>query len=151
MFGDMNKLYLTLLILLLVGCGSRKSEVERLKLEIKQQREMVLSIQNNIQSNVRLHKVATKTTAEPINENKISTFNGTSFQNARITIEETESDSTANVNDQSKTDVKMKEESETNVKDVNRDVESKKNNPYLWIAVTLLGAFLIWRLLKTKP
>ena len=113
------------LILLLVGCGSRKAEIEKLKLEIKEQREMVLSIQNNIQSNVHLTKSANKTTIEPVDKDKISTYNGTSFQNAKITQEETKTDSTAYLKDNSKIDLKVDEEKETSVKS-----ESKKPNPY---------------------
>lgn len=145
------KYLLYISLFLLVGCGSRKAEVEKLRLEIKQQRELVLSIQNNVQSNVRLHKVATKTTAEPINENEISAFNGTSFQNARITIDEVETDSTAYLNDQSETEIDLKEESEIDLNDKDKKTDAEKPNPYLWLVVLLVSIFLIWMVFKYKP
>lgn len=140
----MKTLITTSLILLLVGCGSRKAEVENLKAEIKAQREKMLSIQNNIQSNVHLTKVANKTTIEPIDKDKISTFDGTSFQNARITKEETKTDSTAYLNDNSKVDLKVDEEKETSVKTKDKKSESKKPNPYLWMGLFLVVGLVIW-------
>lgn len=146
----MKTLITTSLILLLVGCGSRKAEVEKLRLEIKEQREMVLSIQNNIQSNVRVTKVASRTVVEPVDESEISTFNGTSFQNARITIEETETDSTANVNDQSETNLSLNEESEVDIKEKDKKSESKKGNPWIWFGIVVVSIFLIWMFFNKK-
>jgi hypothetical protein len=145
------KVLITSVCILLLSCGSRKAEIDRLKVQVKQQRDLVLKIQNNIQSNVNVHKVATKTIAEPIDSSKPSTFNGTSFQNARITTEETETDSTAYLNDQSEKEVDLSESSKVNVSDKQKKSESKKGNPWLWLAITIVAVFLIWRLLKTKP
>lgn len=133
-----------LLILFLASCGSRKAEVEKLKMEIKQQRELVLNLQNDIQSNIRIIKVSNKQTIEPINQGKISTFNGTSFQNARITIEETKSDSTANVNDQSRKEIEVKEDSESKITEKTKNTESKKPNPWLWLSIVLVIVLVLW-------
>lgn len=146
----MKKLTLILFIFLL-GCGSRKAEIDRLKVQVKQQRDLVLKIQNNIQSNVNVHKVATKTIVEPIDSSKPSTFNGTSFQNARITTEETKTDSTAYLNDQSEKEVDLSENSKVNVNDKQKKSESKKGNPWLWLAITIFAVFIIWMLFKYKP
>lgn len=137
--------------ILLLSCGSRKAEIDRLKVQVKEQRDLVLKIQNNIQSNVRLHKIATKTTAEPIDSSKPSTFNGTSFQNARITIDEVETDSTATLNDQSETEIDLKEESETEIKTKDKKTDAEKPNPYLWLVILLVSIFIIWMLFKYKP
>lgn len=147
----MKPLLTTFLILLFIGCGSRKAEVEKLNIEIKKKNEVISNLKNDIQSNTRIHKVAKKTIAEPIDESKPSTFNGTSFQNARITIEETESDSTATLNAQSETNISAKEESEVDSRQVQRDVESKKGNPWLWLTIFGVSVFLIWMVFKYKP
>lgn len=139
-----------LLILLFASCGSRKAEVEKLKMEIRQQRELVLNLQNDIQSNIRIIKVANKHTIEPINQSEISTFNGTSFQNARITIEKTKSDSIANVNDQSTKEIKLKENNESKLTEKTKETESKKPNPYLWLGVVIVCIFLIWMFLNKR-
>lgn len=147
----MKSLITILLILLLASCGSRKAEVEKLKMEIRQQRELVLNLQNDIQSNIRIIKVANKHTIEPINQSEISTFNGTSFQNARITIEKTKSDSIANVNDQSRKEIKSKENNESKLTEKTKDAESKKGNPWLWLVIFGISVLLIWMVFKYRP
>lgn len=146
----MKTLITTSLILLLVGCGSRKAEVEKLRLEIKEQREMVLSIQNNIQSNVRVTKVASRTVVEPVDESEISTFNGTSFQNARITIEKTKLDSTAALIDKSAKDLTIKEKEETKTKEKTKETQSKKGNIWLYLIIGLVVVFGIGVYAKSK-
>lgn len=144
---EIRKILMLFVLILVFGCGSRKAEVDKQKVETKELRDLVLKLQNNIQSNVRLTKVANKTTIEPINKNDSSTFNGTSFKNARITIEETKSDSTANVNDKSKSEVKVKEEKESSQKSKIKNTESKKPNPWLWVFL----AVVVFLVLRLKP
>lgn len=140
-----------LLILLLIGCGSRKAEIDRLKASVEAQRELMMRFKNDIQSNVKLHKIATRTTAEPIDSSKPSTFNGTSFKNARITIDEVQTDSTAYLNDQSEKEVDLKEESEFDLNDKDKKTDAEKPNPYLWLVILLVSIFLIWMVFKYKP
>ena len=139
----MGVLRVFILCLLILGCGTRKAEIDKLKTETRELNETVLKLKNDIQSNVKVTKVANKTTVEPINEGKESTFNGTSFKNARIVQEEERTDSTATLNDQSEKEVKTVNESESSTKIKSKDIKTEKPNPWLWLMLTVVIVFAL--------
>lgn len=140
--GKVDK-YLSLLtiVFLLSSCGSRKVEIEQQKVRTKHLTEMVLKLQNDIQSNIRMTKVANKKTIEPVDPTLPSTYNGQDFKNARITEEETKTDSTALVNDKSITGINVSNQSESSSERKSKNSESKGNSKD--IKTSLMWVFLI--------
>lgn len=136
----MKKWLLIILVILVSSCGTRKVEMQLQKAQTKELREIVLKLQNDIQTNIRLTKIGQTKILEPILPNKPSNYNGETFQNAKITITETQSDSTAIVTDTSKKEVTDNSKKETVTKNKTKDTKSKKPNPWLWVA--LVGLFL---------
>jgi len=136
----MKKWSLIILVILVTSCGTRKVEMQLQKARTEELREIVLKLQNDIQTNVRITKVGSSKIIESIVPDKESTYNGKTFKNTKITIIETQSDSTAIINDNSKKEITDTQEKETVTKNKTKDTKSKKPNPWLWIA--LLGLFL---------
>lgn len=142
------KIISCILLFLIVACGTRRAEVYKLKSEIKAQRELSLKLQNDITSNVNITKVANKVVIEPLNESDISTFDGTFFKNARITLEESKTESTAHLIDKSKKEVGLDEKLESDISEKEKESESKKPNPWLWSGITIVAVFIVWMLFK---
>lgn len=149
----MKKWYLIIFLILglVSACGTRKVEMQLQKAETKQLREIVLSIQNHIQTNVRLTKIGQVKIVEPIVTEQPSNYNGETFQNAKITIAHTHSDSTAFSTDTSQKEVTDTFEKKTVTKEKTKDTKSKKPNPWLWLGFVIVICFfgwLVWRKIK---
>lgn len=147
----MRRYLITFLILGLVsGCGTRKVEMQLQKAETKELRNIVLKLQNDIRTNVRFTKIGQSKILEPILPNEPSKYNGETFQNAKITITKTQTDSTAIFADTSKKEVTDTFEKETVTKDKSKDTKSKKPNPWLWVGVFLAVCFFGWLMFRSK-
>lgn len=150
----MRNIYCILTFCLLISCGSRKAELDSQKAKTERLTELVLKLQNDIQSNVNVRKVAKKRIIESKDPSKPSTFNGQEFQNAKITEEETTSDSTATLNDKSKKEIKAKDEESSSEKNKIKNTKSKKPNPWLWLMIAIVLVAIIyfkpWNHIKSK-
>lgn len=140
-------------LLLLSSCGARKVELEQQKVRTQQLTEMVLKLQNDIQSNITMRKVANKKIVEPVDPKLPSTYNGQDFQNARITEEETTTDSTATMNDNSTTNINASNQTDSSSESVNRNVDREGNakqwRGMIWglvllVALILYGKYKKW-------
>lgn len=136
-----------LLLLLLASCGTRKVAMEQQKAHVKKLTDVVLQLQSDINTNVMVNRRASVQVLEPIDPTKPSSFNGQTFQNAKVTLEEKQTDSTASATDQSITGLKASTSKEEKAKAKTKDVESKRPNPWLWIGITVVALFTIYLLL----
>lgn len=130
--------------LFITSCGARKVELEQQRVRTQKLTEMVLKLQNDIQSNITMRKVANKKIVEPVDPKLPSTYNGQDFQNARITEEETTTDSTATMNDNSTTDINSSSQTDSSSESVKRNVDREGNGSdikwSIWgIAVIIIG------------
>lgn len=143
------------IVFILSSCGARKVELEQQKVRTKELTEMVLRLQNDIQSNVNMRKIANKKIVEPIDPNKPSIYNGQDFQNARITEEETTTDSTATMNDNSTTYINSSSQTDSSYESVKRNVDREGNGSdikwSIWgVGFILLCGIVIFFLLNKK-
>ncbi len=134
-----------------LSCGTRKTEIELQKANTERLTKLVLQLQNDIQSNVRMTKVAKKKIIEPVDPSIPSTYNGQDFKNAKITEEEETVDSTATNTDNSTTDLKIEDSESTSNKTKKKDVESKKPNPWLWSGLFVAIIVISGMLIKFRP
>ena len=139
-----------LLILLVISCGTRKRTVELEKVRTEIVNDIVLKIQNDIRTNTQLTKRGSITVLEPIDPDKPSTFNGHTFQNAKVRIDSTRTDSIVLRNDNSRTEASDNSKVKIDSKNRNVDVKSKKPNPWLWIGLVLVVALGLYLWFKRK-
>lgn len=142
-------------LLLLSSCGARRVELEQQKVRTKELTEMVLKLQNDIQSNITMRKVATKKIVEPVDPKLPSTYNGQDFKNARITEQETTTDSTATMKDKSTTDINSSNQTDTSSESVKKDVDREGNGSdikwSIWgVGFILLCGIVIFFILNKK-
>lgn len=135
-----------LILLLVVGCGTRKVETDVRKANTKEQTETKVEAKNDIITNAVIHKTATRKVIESVDPNKPSTYNGKTFQNAKIVEEEVTEDAKVGEVDKSKRTEEVKTESKTSTKEKTKDVKSERANPWLWVmlGVVVLG-IIYWR------
>lgn len=133
-----------LLLLLLASCGTRKVAMEQQKAHVKKLTDVVLQLQNDINTNVMVNRRASVQVLEPIDPTKPSSFNGHTFQNAKVVLKEERTDSTASVTDQSIKGLKAATSNEVKAKAKTKDVESKRPNPWLWIVFPSVLLFSLW-------
>ena len=140
----MKHLKFILLVVLLIGCGTRKRAMKLDKVEIKEIREIISKTNTNTTANVKLTKEYSLIKLEPIDPNQESEYNGQKFKNTKIILDTSKTDSVSFVTDNSKKEVS--ENTNVDVKTKNKDVkvETKKPNPYLWAGLTLLFLFLAY-------
>lgn len=131
------------IVFLLSSCGARKVELEQQKVRTKELTEMVLKLQNDIQSNITMRKVANKKIVEPVDPKLPSTYNGQDFQNARITEEETTTDSTATMNDNSTTDINSSSQTDSSSESVKRNVDREGNGSDIKWSIWGVGFILV--------
>ena len=146
----MKKWYflISLILVSVSSCGTRKVEMQLQKARTEELREIVLKLQNDIRNNVRITKIGQTKILEPIVPDQPSNYNGETFQNTKVTITETQSDSTAIITETSKKEVKDNTKKEVVTKDKTKDSKSKKPNPWLWIGLVVIlcfGGWLIWK------
>jgi len=135
-----------LILLFVVGCGTRKVETDVRKAKTEEKSEAKVEVQNDITTNAVIHKTATRKIIESVDPDKPSTYNGQTFQNAKIVEEEVNEAAKVDVVDKSKRTEEVKTESKTSTKEKTKESESKKPNPWLWVmlAVVVLGV-IYWR------
>jgi hypothetical protein len=124
--------------------------MEQQKAHVKKLTDVVLQLQNDINTNVMVNRRASVQILEPIDPTRPSSFNGQTFQNAKVTLEEKQTDSTASVTDQSKTGIQVATSNEVKAKAKTKDVESKRPNPWLWIGITAVIFFGLFLFINKK-
>lgn len=136
--------YLIISITVLTSCGTRKRVVALQKLEVKELKEIVLTLQNEITTNVTVTNRANTITLTPIDPTRESIYNGMAFNNTKVSITEKESDSTATIKDLSQSKTVETTDTQIDSKQKDIDLKTEKPNPYLWIGLILVVCFGLW-------
>jgi hypothetical protein len=131
-------LILSVILGLVIGCGTRKKEVELQKIKIQNLKDIVIDLQNNITNNVKVHRISNVVELEPIDPAAESTYNGKTFKNAKITITDKLSDSTATNKDLSTKKIKDNSKETVRIKDKAMAVKTKKPNPWMWLGIVII-------------
>lgn len=134
------------MVFLFISCGTRKKQlqVETTKTGVNLKEQLAIT------TNVKKTKTNTSTIYTPIDPTKPMTLpDGRTSTNAIIEEKDEAEQSETNVLDNSKKQMEVKEESKK--KDL--DVQTKKANPYLWLAIAVSICFAMYfahRWIKTN-
>ncbi|WP_417444658.1 hypothetical protein [Joostella sp.] len=139
------------------SCGSKKKVVERKKESTvyTEKKDVQTNVKNDITANVSIVKTSVKTTIEPKDESKESSYNGIPFKNAKITKEETAEEVNTEIKDNSEVDLSdntntdFKDESEALNKDIDKD-NSFNVFDWLWLFIAIAVVLFAIRLYVKK-
>jgi PBP1b-binding outer membrane lipoprotein LpoB len=148
----MKHTLITLSALLLIGCGSRKSTVQ--KETVKEQTEQTATTETKTDTNETVKVVDTSTIDEiefiPIDNTQPIIYNGQKVFNAKIRHSKRKNDittvSSKKVAETRRNEVKTKVKREVKVKD--KVTEAKRGFPW-WILLVICALYLAYRKVKS--